>query len=340
MRENYWVNAFTNAEVHVNCPAGSPRAWVLKSMGAPSGELYIQPGSMYPKSVGIAGLWIRDGARLPDLGNNRTLYRFFDLPENLSRPHHQKRNKKQAYIGVCACIPAHEIMMWMRAFKESGCKWLWWSMPEPEPEREVKVKKRISLDHIALYKEFETGGHIINSCKLIDRVSKAFKLCKEEYVMWFEDDVSINKPIADIFKYDINGYNPNNVQSFSLPELKKKYNFIDMNKRYSITGHGGSVYHKTNTLKAFENKEIINDGSGTPIYMPPELNNPHRVIGDQTYWMVSDKSDIYSLGMLFFYCGLLTDNEDLDSESKFFDLIGRKYNVENGKILNFLVNLI
>jgi len=109
------------------------------------------------------------------------------------------------------------------------------------------------------YKEFETGGHIINSCKLIDRVSKAFKLCKEEYVMWFEDDVSINKPIADIFKYDINGYNPNNVQSFSLPELKKKYNFIDMNKRYSITGHGGSVYHKTNTLKAFENKEIIND---------------------------------------------------------------------------------
>ena len=124
MRENYWVNAFTNAEINVNCPAGSPRAWVLKSMGAPSGELYIQPGSMYPKSVGIAGLWVRDGARLPDLGKNKTLYRFFDLPENLSRPHHQKRNKKQAYIGVCACIPAHEIMMWMKAFKDSGCKWL------------------------------------------------------------------------------------------------------------------------------------------------------------------------------------------------------------------------
>ena len=49
--------------------------------------------------------------------------------------------------------------------------------------------------------------------------------------MWFEDDVSINKPIADIFKYDINGYNPNNVQSFSLPELKKKYNQLHNRKR-------------------------------------------------------------------------------------------------------------
>jgi len=109
------------------------------------------------------------------------------------------------------------------------------------------------------YKEFQTGGHITNSHKLINRTIQAFKLCKEEYVMWLEDDVSINKPITDIFKYDINGYCPDYIHPASLPELIKKYDFIDISKTYYCTGHGGSVFNKNNTLKAFENKDIIND---------------------------------------------------------------------------------
>jgi hypothetical protein len=47
------------------------------------------------------------------------------------------------------------------------------------------------------FKDLDSGEHIINSQKLIKRVYDAFKLCKEDYVMWLEDDVIFNDKIRD-----------------------------------------------------------------------------------------------------------------------------------------------
>ena len=109
------------------------------------------------------------------------------------------------------------------------------------------------------YKDLDSGGHIVNSIKLIKRVYNTFSLCKEEYVMWLEDDVIFNGPIKDIFKFSINGYCPNRINQESNIELKKKYPFIDENKIYRISGHGGSVFHKKTLLKTFENHDITLD---------------------------------------------------------------------------------
>jgi hypothetical protein len=109
------------------------------------------------------------------------------------------------------------------------------------------------------YKEFETGGHIINSHKLLQRTANAFKLCKEDYVMWLEDDVSINGKIIDTFKYDINGYCPNRFLDFQIKELQIKYPFLKNDVVYNFSGHGGSVFHKENIIKYFNNKLIIDD---------------------------------------------------------------------------------
>jgi len=109
------------------------------------------------------------------------------------------------------------------------------------------------------YKDLDSGNHIINSKLLIKRIYDAFLLCKEDYVMWLEDDVSINKPIVDTFKYSINGFCPNRINEKSNIELKRFYPFIEENKIYKITGHGGSVFHKQTLLQAFEKDEIITD---------------------------------------------------------------------------------
>jgi hypothetical protein len=109
------------------------------------------------------------------------------------------------------------------------------------------------------YKDLDSGGHIVNSKKLIKRVYDAFSLCKEDYVMWLEDDVIFNGPIKDIFRHDINGYCPNRINKSILIDLKKKYPFIDENKIYRWSGHGGSVFYKKNLIKAFENEVIILD---------------------------------------------------------------------------------
>lgn len=109
------------------------------------------------------------------------------------------------------------------------------------------------------YKDFDSGNHINNSLKLINRIYNAFNLCKEEYVMWLEDDVIINGKITDTFKYNINGYCPNYIQQTSVIELSKTYCFIHANKKYNYSGHGGSVFHKKTLLKSFENKKIVFD---------------------------------------------------------------------------------
>ena len=104
--------------------------------------------------------------------------------------------------------------------------------------------------------DVDTGKHVESFLKLVDRTYNVFRLIKEDYVMWLEDDVSINQKITDTFKYDLNGYCPN---SINISALKEKYTFLDENNVYRFSGHGGSVYHRTNLMKSFENKEMIVD---------------------------------------------------------------------------------
>jgi hypothetical protein len=106
------------------------------------------------------------------------------------------------------------------------------------------------------YEILEDGNYITNSKKLIERVSKVFNLVKEDYVMWLEDDVSINNIILDNFKYDLNGYSPNQIP---IEELSKKYIFLNKDNIYKFSGHGGSIFNKNFFLNSLKNKEIIDD---------------------------------------------------------------------------------
>jgi len=109
------------------------------------------------------------------------------------------------------------------------------------------------------HKNMDDGSHIINSKKLIKRIQKAYSLIPEEYIMWLEDDVSINNIITDSFKYDLNGWSPNRFLDFQIVELIKKYPFLEVNKIYRFNGHGGSVFHKNNFLKYLKNQVVIDD---------------------------------------------------------------------------------
>jgi hypothetical protein len=97
--------------------------------------------------------------------------------------------------------------------------------------------------------------YITKSHKLIERMEKVFPLIKEEYIMWLEDDVRVNGVIQDMFRYDLNGFCPNQFQTFWKID-KKKY---PLNGVYRWSGHGGSVYNKKSFLKYLSNKEVIQD---------------------------------------------------------------------------------
>ena len=98
-----------------------------------------------------------------------------------------------------------------------------------------------------------------NTWGLIRRFKTALSFMKEEYMMWLEDDVSVNQKITDTFRYDLNGFCPNSLSSTTINKMKETYSFLDMNKKYSFSGHGGSVFHVANMLKYLEKKEYVED---------------------------------------------------------------------------------
>jgi len=110
-----------------------------------------------------------------------------------------------------------------------------------------------------IHKNFENDSHILNNAVLINRMIEVFQLIKEDYVVWLEDDVSINGRISCSFNHDLNGFCPNPIQKFILENLKKTYTELDVETKYHFTGHGGSVYKKTAALECFKNTEIWKD---------------------------------------------------------------------------------
>jgi hypothetical protein len=102
-------------------------------------------------------------------------------------------------------------------------------------------------------------GKFDNTFKFIDRVVNAFEQCNEDYVMWLEDDVSINKPIEDIFRYHLNGFCPNLIPQNSIKKLQEKYKCLDETKQYRYSGHGGSVFDRKFFIECMKQKEMIHD---------------------------------------------------------------------------------
>jgi hypothetical protein len=110
-----------------------------------------------------------------------------------------------------------------------------------------------------IIKDLNSNTYIDIVHKMIDRYTEAFLLIKEDYIMWLEDDVSINEKITDTFKYDINGFCPNMYNDKMINRLNQTYDCIKKENIYRWSGHGGSIFNKSNILKYFENKDIIND---------------------------------------------------------------------------------
>lgn len=117
--------------------------------------------------------------------------------------------------------------------------------------------------------------YITKSYALLDRMERVFPLIQEEYIMWLEDDVSVNGVIQDTFQYDLNGYCPNVFNDFWKID-KEKYPLTGI---YHWTGHGGSVFHKNNFLKYLKNKVLIQD-----ILVNWKTYNLTKNVGQDFFW--------------------------------------------------------
>ena len=76
-----------------------------------------------------------------------------------------------------------------------------------------------SSDSLSLQCQYlDVSLRIDHMKKLIKRVCNAYRLIKEDYVMWLEDDVLLKGKITNTFEYDMNGQSFNNINHIRMDD--------------------------------------------------------------------------------------------------------------------------
>ena len=97
-----------------------------------------------------------------------------------------------------------------------------------------------------------------NTIQFIERFKMVAELCPEDYIMWLEDDVKINKKITDTFRYDLNGYCPNKVPAHFLSRMMDDFSILNTITDYRFSGHGGSIFKKSKLLECLNDTTTLN----------------------------------------------------------------------------------
>jgi Mor family transcriptional regulator len=103
---------------------------------------------------------------------HRELFRWFEIPEpeNMMRP--KTRSNLVPAIGVCAAVPMHEIMHWIKIYQDHGAAFTWWNTPVDRAIRTANPsagkRPRRQLDHAVVYRMLDAGKTCAEIAKHLD----------------------------------------------------------------------------------------------------------------------------------------------------------------------------
>lgn len=102
------------------------------------------------------------------------------------------------------------------------------------------------------------GVHIDYWNTYTKRTLNLISMIKEDYVMFLEDDNKINKPITDVFLYDLNGFCPNRLPKHLIKNLSSDYPILNIDNEYKFSGHGGSICRKEKLVEYLLDEKMSN----------------------------------------------------------------------------------
>jgi hypothetical protein len=120
-----------------------------------------------------------------------------------------------------------------------------------------------TTESIPVWIEYENDDQYVSKgIKLVERLVECFQKLDCKYILLLEDDVKVHNPVPEVFLTGDSELYGNTINTISIELLKaclKDYPFIDVNKSYYYSGHGGSLYNKDKCICAFSNKKIVLD---------------------------------------------------------------------------------
>lgn len=205
MKQDTWTHSTTNAEYGTTGALGSPRAWLRRAFDtATLDDTTFQPGSLTPNEISVAGVWYKetDGFNIPVTGNHRELFRWFDIPapEQMMRP--RTRVPLVPAIGVCAAVPMHEVLHWLKVYKEHGAAYTWWNTPINSAARAANPlagkRQRRQLDHARVYRLLDAGKNRSEIAELLDFPKENIDYVIRKWKLGISLDTKHQKPRIDV----------------------------------------------------------------------------------------------------------------------------------------------
>lgn len=167
MQQDIWTNTTTHATAGVTGALGSPRSWLRHALNVANlDDSTFHATSITPTEISVAGIWYMPVSGLPSTANHRELIRWFEAPDqqHINRP--RTRVPLVPIIGIAAAVPMHEIMHWLKVYRESGAAYTWWKTPTNKNVRAVSEKpQRRQLDHSIVYDMLDAGMRPIEISK-------------------------------------------------------------------------------------------------------------------------------------------------------------------------------
>lgn len=148
-KENSWFNTQTRIEIGTNRQPGSPRGWLLRSLGGNGQE--STEGAVQGRDITVAGVWFRPKAI--EVLPYPALIRFFEFDPNAAGVRDSRRVPTHQAIGCAWCVPMHMIMPVMTQIQATA-DLVWWARPT---DAKPKITASAMMSHESLYALFEQG---------------------------------------------------------------------------------------------------------------------------------------------------------------------------------------
>ena len=191
MELNHWEHTRTGAIAGVNKHFGSPRGWIGRAYDtkfAHDSASLQSTSSLDPREITAAAIFHRP-CRLPDLGNQRVLYRFFHVPSYYagSASDHRKRNNGDIeyiqVIGLCVALDGRSMLKWKDRMRDAGAEWIWLDMPQelPKGAAKIKTKSNKQYNYAEVYEMLEQGMGVSEIANKVDGSQPAISYIKRRW---------------------------------------------------------------------------------------------------------------------------------------------------------------
>lgn len=202
MKQDAWTHTATNAEYGTTGALGSPRSWLRRALDTQTlDDTTFQPGSITSTEISVAGIWYRP-CSIPITDMHRELFRFFDIPkpDMIMRP--RTRVPLVPVIGLAAAVPMHEVMHWLKVYKEHGAAYTWWHIPVDKAVRAVNPlagkRPRRRLDHTQVYKMLDAGKSRTEIAQQLDFPKENIDYVIKKWRLGLSSETLQNKPRIDV----------------------------------------------------------------------------------------------------------------------------------------------